>query len=159
MKVYFFTGRPTSQNHLICVNLRLRLIPISRAQKLLVLCHVVCDTWWLCELSSKKNKYKCIVNVILISRMPSIRCVSVQGPYAYVTFYVNWMVFFLSQWIRPCKIHAGKVTCAPFHPWVHLFIFQWQYFFSVILISISDVWTLFKCPELWNCSLIFSFFL
>ena len=94
MKVYFFGGRPISQNHLICVDLRLRLIPVSRALKL-ILCHVVCDTWWLCELSRrKKNKCKCVYNVILISRMPSIRCVSVEGPYAYVTFYVNWMVFF-----------------------------------------------------------------
>ena len=66
----------------------------------------------------EKNKYKCVFNVIIISRMPSIRCVSVAGPYGYVTFYVNLMVFF-SQWIRPCKIHAGKVTCAPFHPFIY----------------------------------------
>ena len=32
--------------------------------------------------------------------MPSIRCVSVQGPYAYVTFYVNWMVcFYLNKYV------------------------------------------------------------
>ena len=48
----------------------------------------------------EKNKYKCVFNVIIISRMPSIRCVSVEGPHGYVTFYVNLMVFFLNGYVH-----------------------------------------------------------
>ena len=91
--MYFFSGKLISQNHLICVDLRLSLIPISRALKL-VLCHLVCDTDGCVNVQAEKNRYKCVFSVILISRMTSIRCVSVEGPYAYVTFYVNYMVFF-----------------------------------------------------------------
>ena len=45
----------------ICVD----LITISRALKL-VSCHVVCDTWWLCEISGRKTKQKFVILTLFL---------------------------------------------------------------------------------------------
>ena len=82
----------------ICVD----LITISRALKL-VSCHVVCDTWWLCEISGRNPQAEVFYfDVILISMLRSMDegwhnmssfihgwCISTV-----LAVYVNLMLFF-----------------------------------------------------------------
>ena len=99
----------------ICVDLRLRLIPIPSALKL-VLCNVICDTRWLCELSSKKKSISVLLTLLVYPECPPFAVCLYTGtrPLCLCNILRQLHGVFLSQWIRPCKAMQVRWHVHPF---------------------------------------------